>query len=106
MKISSLKGLFLVCLSTLIVCQGVEAQAKKKTTTPPKKTAAKPAAKKPVANTQVLDASVAPMPVDTVKPAPPPPPKDPFAFDSVRMSLRSDAAVDRNLVKSRTPLAY
>ena len=106
MKISSFKGLFLVCLSTLVVCQGVEAQAKKKTTTPPKKTTAKPAAKKPAANTQVLDASVTAMPVDTVKPAPPLPPKDPFAFDSVRMSLRSDAAVNRNLVKSRTPLMY
>ena len=71
MKLSSFKGLFLVCLSTFIVCQGVEAQAKKKTTTAPKKTTAKPAANKPVANTQVLDANVTPMPVDTVKPAPP-----------------------------------
>lgn len=106
MKISSLKGFFLLCLSSLLAVQGVEAQTKKATKAPAKKTTAKPAAKKPVANTQVLDATTTPAPMDTVKPAPPPPPKDPFAFDSVRMSLRSDAAIDRNLVKSRTPLSY
>jgi len=46
MKISSLKGLFLVCLSTLIVCQGVEAQAKKEDNHPSQKDCCKASSKK------------------------------------------------------------
>jgi len=35
-----------------------------------------------------------------------PPVKDPFAFDSVKVSLRNDASIERNMIKTRTPLAY
>jgi gliding motility associated protien GldN len=51
-----------------------------------------------------MDAGFSEPAKDTVKPVVPA--KDPFAFDSLRISLRPDAAIDRNLVKSRTPLAY
>lgn len=103
-------------LLTLFSYDGVIGQTKPKTT--PKKTTAKagakPAAKAgtkgKTADTQVLDANATAAPrQDTVvapPPPPPPPPKDPFAFDSTRVSLRPDAAVERNLVKSRTPLPY
>lgn len=107
MKIFSLNSIFLFGLSSLIAVQGVKAQVKKTTKVAPKKTAAKPPVKKPLGDTQVLDASITPAPMDTLKPAPPATtPKDPFAFDSVRMSLRPDAVIDRSLVKSRTPLSY
>ncbi|MFN5914163.1 MAG: gliding motility protein GldN [Chitinophagaceae bacterium] len=89
-----------------MVVSVVDAQTKKRTVST-KKTTSK-STPKPPANqtaTQVLDASATAQ-VDTVKPPPPPPVKDPFAFDSVKVSLRSDAAIERNLVKSRTPLPY
>ncbi|MEY3246130.1 MAG: gliding motility protein GldN, partial [Bacteroidota bacterium] len=83
----------------------VHAQTKKKSV-PTKKTSAKSSQKpKPVVTeTQALDAGFTEPAKDTVKPVVPA--KDPFAFDSLRISLRPDAAIDRNLVKSRTPLAY
>jgi len=89
----------------------VNAQTKGKTTTPKKttgKTTAKPTVKKNTEETQVLDATAnaVPMSDTAVKPVSPPAPKDPFAFDSVRTALRPDAAVQRDLVKSRTPLPY
>ncbi|MFM1794653.1 MAG: gliding motility protein GldN, partial [Bacteroidota bacterium] len=56
------------------------------------------------AEAQVMDAGFSEPVKDTAKPVVPA--KDPFAFDSLRISLRPDAAIDRNLVKSRTPLAY
>ena len=93
-------------VATTMVVSVVDAQTKKRTVST-KKTTSK-STPKPPANqtaTQVLDASAAAQ-VDTVKPPPPPPVKDPFAFDSVKVSLRSDAAIERNLVKSRTPLPY
>ena len=42
--------------------------------------------------------------VDTVKPAPPP--EVVIKLDTIRKSLRQDDAIERNLVKDRTPLAY
>ena len=87
----------------------VNAQAKKpvakKTTAKAKKTTP---AKTAQTSTQVSDAALtAPASQDTVKPAAPAvAPKDPFAFDSIKVSLRNDASVERNLVKARTPLAY
>ena len=88
-----------------LLCADVHAQTKKKSV-PTKKTTSKSSQKpKPVAaETQVLDAGFNEPVKDTVKPVVAA--KDPFAFDSLRMSLRPDAAIDRNLVKSRTPLAY
>lgn len=47
--------------------------------------------------------------VDTTTPAPKPAAEvkaSPFAIDTPRVSLRNDAAIERNLVKDRTPLAY
>jgi len=92
-------------VAAVMVISFADAQTKKRTVST-KKTTSKSAPKPTVDQTsaQVLDAAAAQ--VDTVKPPPPPPVKDPFAFDSVRVSLRPDAAIERNLVKSRTPLAY
>ncbi|MGV3765483.1 MAG: gliding motility protein GldN [Chitinophagaceae bacterium] len=45
-----------------------------------------------------------PPPADTVKKLPPPPPE--LKLDTIRKSLRNDNAIERNLVKERTPLAY
>ena len=81
--------------------------AKKTTTSKAKKQS--PATKN-TAPVQVSDAAMAaPPPADTTKPAQPvvvPPVKDPFAFDSVKVSLRNDASIERNMIKTRTPLAY
>lgn len=101
MQINFRKSVIVLTLFSFVLSSAVQAQTRKRTTTPAKKTAA-PAA----ATTQVLDPVAVPA-ADTAKPIPPPPPKDPFAFDSVRVSLRSDAAIiERGLVKSRTPLDY
>jgi gliding motility associated protien GldN len=80
------------------------AQTRKKTTAP-KKRVEKPTTSK-ITNTQTADSNLNVVAADTVVKPLPPPKKDPFAFDSIRISLRPDAAVERNLVKSRTPLAY
>jgi gliding motility associated protien GldN len=96
---------FLLFSVVLLAIADIQAQAKKKSV-PTKKTTSKSAAKpkKAVTETQVADVAYSEPVKDTVKPLVPA--KDPFAFDSLRISLRPDAAVDRNLVKSRTPLAY
>lgn len=110
MKLNWLKTLSLLCISAVIIVDA-DAQTKGKTTTPKKttgRTTAKPNTVKTEAQSQVLDASTAnentkadanikPVPVAT---------KDPFAFDSLRASLRPDAAVERELVKNRAPLPY
>ncbi len=71
--------------------------ARKKT----KRTTVKKNTNKSNANT----AAVAPPPVkDTVKPAPPL--EADIVLDTPRKSLRNDAAIELNLVKDRTPLAY
>lgn len=104
MNTITLKSITLLLLSACLMGQGAVAQVKRKAA-PAKKTTAKPAPKKPVAETKVLDASISPAQADTVKPIPPAP-KDPFAFDSVKVSLRPDAVIERGLVKSRSPLVY
>lgn len=93
-------------VAVVLIGSYANAQTKKKSV-PTKKTTTK-SANKPVSSqapVQVMEANVAAPVVDTVKPTPAPV-KDPFAFDSVRVSLRPDAAIERNLVKSRTPLPY
>ena len=99
-----IKSFLLLSIVTFAMAD-VQAQAKKKSV-PTKKTTSKSVSKpKPaVTETQVADAAFSEPAKDTVKPLVPA--KDPFAFDSLRISLRPDAAIDRNLVKSRTPLAY
>ncbi|MEY3059388.1 MAG: gliding motility protein GldN [Bacteroidota bacterium] len=100
-----IKSVLLLSFVTLVFVD-VQAQAKKKSV-PTKKTTSKQTSKpKPsTADTQVIDAAFSEPVKDTIKPAVVPA-KDPFAFDSLRISLRPDAAVDRNLVKSRSPLSY
>jgi gliding motility associated protien GldN len=100
-----IKSVLLLSAVTLIFAD-VQAQAKKKSV-PTKKTTSKQSSKpkSSTTDTQVMDAGFSEPVKDTVKPVVVPA-KDPFAFDSLRISLRPDAAVDRNLVKSRTPLAY
>ena len=99
-------SLLLVCGFTLF-SPCVNAQAKK-TVAKKTTTTKKPAAKTNVTATQVADAAIAEAPAkDTIKPvAPAVAPKDPFAFDSIKVSLRNDASIDRNLIKARAPLAY
>lgn len=99
-----ISSFFLVAAFSLFFADA-QAQSKKKSV-PTKKTTAKQSAKpkEEAVNTQVLDAAFSEPVKDTVKPVVVV--KDPFAFDSLRISLRLDAAIDRNLVKSRTPLAY
>ncbi len=102
MKRNLTSSIFLALVLVMVSGGDIVGQTKKKKAAPKKTTAAN------TANTQVLDTTAQKSPVaDTVKPAAPvAPPKDPFAFDSVRVSLRPDAAIERNLVKSRTPLPY
>jgi gliding motility associated protien GldN len=75
-----------------------DAQTRKKTTSSKKTTAKK-------TNTKQADANLAAAAIDTV-PKAVVPPRDPLAMDPIRKSLRNDAAVDRNPLRDRTPLAY
>lgn len=75
------------------------AQAKrttKKRTTTTKKTTSK--------NAGNASATVAAPAKDTTKPAPPPEPE--LNLGTIRKSLRTDDAIERNLVKDRSPLVY
>lgn len=94
---------FLVSMS--FTAASIQAQTKKNTA--PKKTVATKPKAKTTTDTQVLDASSQPV-KDTVKPPPPPPPPpaDPFAFDSIKPSLRPDDPAEISLNKERKPLAY
>lgn len=80
----------------------VDAQVKK-----PKRTATKRAAtakkKSTTKSKNKPTAAVAPPPVDTVKPAPV---EAKIDIPPIKKSLRNDNAIERNLVKDRTPLAY
>jgi gliding motility associated protien GldN len=78
-----------------------DAQTRKKTTrsTTAKKTTTKKT------NTKVSNANLAAASADTL-PVVAAPKKDPLQIDTPRKSLRNDAAIERNLVKERTPLAY
>lgn len=105
MNTKAVKCITLLLIAVGVMVQSAEAQVKRKPA-PAKKTTAKPAAKKPVTETKVLDASINPAAADTVKPVARAVAKDPFAFDSVKVSLRPDAAIERGLVKSRSPLVY
>jgi len=103
MKLKGTKYMLIFSLFSMLFLNGL-AQTRKKTNTPKKKVAKTTTSK--ITNTQTIDSNLNVALADTaVKPLLPAK-KDPFAFDSVRISLRPDAAVERNLVKSRTPLAY
>ena len=103
MKLISTKFVFAFLIMSMVFYT-VDAQTTKKKTTTKKKSAKATTSK--ITNTQQVDSNLNITVADaTVKP-PPAPVKDPFPLDSVRPSLRPDAAVERNLVKARTPLPY
>jgi len=102
MKLSWSKCLLVICLLGVFTLDA-NSQAKRKSTSS-KKTSKNVTSKN--TNSQLLDANLAAAKADTVVTPPPRPTKDPFEFDSVKISLRPDAIVDRQLVKTRTPLDY
>jgi gliding motility associated protien GldN len=88
--------LWLTVLSPVV--HSADAQTRKKTTSSKQTTAKK-------TNTKTSNANLAAVAVDTV-PKAVVPPRDPLQMDPIRKSLRNDAAVDRNPLRDRTPLAY
>jgi gliding motility associated protien GldN len=89
---------FCLLVTVLALCAGqADAQAKK-TRTSKKRTTAKKTTSK------TSTAAVAAPAKDTVAPAPPPEPE--LNLGVIHKSLRNDDAIERNLVKERTPLAY
>jgi len=80
-----------------------DAQTRKKTTRPKGTTAKKATTKK--TNTKVSNANLNANAKDTT-PVAVAPPKDLLEQFKPLKSLRNDAAIERNLVKERTPLAY
>src|SRR6187402_2136952 len=99
MKFQLAKYVLLVAAFGLAT-QVADAQTRKKTTrksTPTKKTSSKTTQSNTA--TANLNAKAADTVVPVVK-------RDPLAIDTPRKSLRNDAAVERNLVKDRTPLAH
>ncbi|OJY81266.1 MAG: hypothetical protein BGP13_14750 [Sphingobacteriales bacterium 40-81] len=81
----------------------VDAQTRKKTTRKTTTTAKKKAsAKKTQANVADANLGVAKQDTMVVKAQP----KDPIKMDTIRKSLRNDNAIEKNLVKDRTPLSY
>jgi gliding motility associated protien GldN len=88
--------LWLTVLSPVV--NSADAQTRKKTTSSKQTTAKK-------TNTKTSNANLAAVAVDTV-PKAVVPPRDPLQMDPIRKSLRNDAAVDRNPLRDRTPLAY
>ncbi len=90
-----------LCLLTLILVSvaGTAAEAQTKRSSKKRTTA-----KKKTNTTKTMDNSVATLAKDTVKPAPLPDPE--LDLGTIRKSLRNDDAVERNLVKERSPLPY
>jgi gliding motility associated protien GldN len=99
MKFQLAKYVFLAAAFGL-VSHVADAQTRKKTTR--STTAKKTSTKTTKSNTATANLNAAA--ADTV--VKPVAKKDPLAFDTIRKSLRNDAAVERNLVKDRTPLAH
>ncbi|OQP66816.1 hypothetical protein A3860_00135 [Niastella vici] len=81
----------------------VDAQVNKKPKRPTTKRATPIKKKSTTKSKNKPTAAVAPPPVDTVKPAPIEAKLD---IPPIKKSLRNDNAIERNLVKDRTPLAY
>jgi hypothetical protein len=102
-----------ITLAKLVVCliafglsvQTADAQAKKRPTT--KAPAKKTTTKKAVVTQN--NANLMANRLDTVKPSAAVAPvlrRDPFQMDTIRVSLRNDASIQRNLIKERNPLEY
>ena len=107
MKFTLAKYLALAILSGMFF-QAADAQTTRKKTTATKPAASSKKTSTRTTNSKANTASLNAAAADTM--APPPAPlvkrRDPFAIDTPKKSLRNDAAVERNLVKDRTPLAY
>lgn len=101
MKFHLAKYVLLAAAFGLVVTTA-DAQTRKKTTR--KGTTAKKATTKKT-NTKVSNANLGAVAKDTT-PTVVAPPKDPLEAFKPLKSLRNDAAIERNLVKERTPLAY
>jgi gliding motility associated protien GldN len=101
MKFHLAKYVLLAAAFGLVVTTA-DAQTRKKTTR--KGTTAKKATTKKT-NTKVSNANLNAVAKDTT-PTVVAPPKDPLDGFKTLKSLRNDAAIERNLVKERTPLAY
>lgn len=80
----------------------VDAQTRKKTTR--KSTTAKKKASTKKTEANVADANLAASKQDTMVVTAPK--QDPLKMDTIRKSLRNDNAIEKNLVKDRTPLNY
>ncbi|MBX2924166.1 MAG: gliding motility protein GldN [Chitinophagaceae bacterium] len=80
----------------------VDAQTRKKTTRKATTTKKKATTQKTQAN--VSDANLGAQKQDTLIVTAPKP--DPIKMDTIRKSLRNDNAIEKNLVKDRTPLSY
>ncbi|MGN6435412.1 MAG: gliding motility protein GldN [Agriterribacter sp.] len=80
----------------------VDAQTRKKTTR--KSTTAKKKASTKKTEANVADANLAANKQDTMVVTAPK--QDPLKMDTIRKSLRNDNAIEKNLVKDRTPLNY
>lgn len=101
MKNRIIKLCLLLAVLTMAV-ETVDAQQKK----PVRKTTKRTTTKKPTStsrNSTANNAAVVPPKVDTVKPAPPEAKLD---IPPIKKSLRTDNAIERQLVKDRLPLAY
>lgn len=92
----------LLVLAFGFVINTVDAQTRKKTTRKTTTSNKKASAKKTQAN--VANANLGLAKADTMVVTAPKP--DPIKMDTIRKSLRNDNAIEKNLVKERTPLAY
>jgi hypothetical protein len=95
-----------LCLLLAVLAFSVEtvdAQQKKPVRKTTKRTTTKKPASTSRSNNAANNAAVAPPKVDTVKPAPPEAKLD---IPPIKKSLRTDNAIERQLVKDRLPLAY
>lgn len=93
----------LMVLAFGFVVNTVDAQTnRKKTTRKTTTTTNKASAKK--TQTEVADANLGLSKQDTMVVTAPK--QDPLKMDTIRKSLRNDNAIEKNLVKERTPLAY
>jgi gliding motility associated protien GldN len=106
MNLNSKWTTFLILFLLVAGHSEIAAQTKKKVVT--KKAVSKPSAASGNANTAVLSAAAQNVPDTTVKPTVVLPAKDPFGMDTIRKSNPplGDASIERNLNKSRKPLAY
>ncbi|MDP4283552.1 MAG: gliding motility protein GldN [Bacteroidota bacterium] len=89
----------------VVICFGVlgnaaNAQTKKKRSVKKRTTAKKTTNAQTKANINPTDTAM------VIAPTPPPPLVDSLPMQTVKKSLRNDAAIERNLVKDRTPLPY